>query len=206
MADKLLHPESPYIGKYVCYNQADGGACWGRIKDEAVVNTMKGPKEVFILTDRYVRYWRGKNVKEFRRFYPGFNEGNMSASSPGTLDGEGKLTNDGLFLETAKVQSHGAGRSMRQGGDTTIRKEMLNLETDIIDVRDLLELVDIDTLFKAVMGGRTQAGLSGTDALDIGLKALVDGDNSIKEDAKEELKRRLESGADIPDIGEKTDD
>lgn len=43
---------SGFIGKYVCYGNDAGMFCWGRIKDEAEVNTVDGPKEVFILDQR----------------------------------------------------------------------------------------------------------------------------------------------------------
>ena len=44
--------KSPYIGKYVCFGLPDGSFSWGRIKEEGVVNTPDGEKEVFILTER----------------------------------------------------------------------------------------------------------------------------------------------------------
>ena len=44
--------EKSYVGKYVCYGEKDGSFSWGRIKDEGVVNTPNGEREVFILTDR----------------------------------------------------------------------------------------------------------------------------------------------------------
>lgn len=43
---------SQYIGKYVCYGNSDGGFCWGKIKCIVHVNTQKGLKDAFVLTDR----------------------------------------------------------------------------------------------------------------------------------------------------------
>ena len=39
-----------HVGKYVCYQQADGGACWGRVKNQGIVNTLKGEREVHVHT------------------------------------------------------------------------------------------------------------------------------------------------------------
>ena len=41
-----------FVGKYVCYGSETGGFCWGKIKAEVKVNTPKGEKPAFILTDR----------------------------------------------------------------------------------------------------------------------------------------------------------
>ena len=155
-------PNSSYIGKYVCYDQADGGACWGRIKDEAVVNTMNGEKEVFILTDRYVRYTRGENMKDFRRYYPDISD--ILLNRPMEMKNN-KFTSDGLFFEVRKIK-----------GDSTLRKEMIDLENDIIDlgdIKDLLGQVSEDIMFKALLDNNAIRNISGESALAIGLQALT---------------------------------
>jgi hypothetical protein len=164
---------SEYIGKFVCYDQMDGGACWGRIKDEAEVNTMNGYKEVFILEGRYVRYLRTKNVKNFRRFYPGFAEGDLEESKAVSTD-----ENDSqMFLEVRKVK-----------GDSTLRKEMIDLENDIVDLDELLEVVDDELLFKSLL--TVSDPCDGKSAAEIGLKALLRSPE-ISDKAADVLRRRL---------------
>lgn len=41
-----------YIGKYVCYGNLEGGFCWGKIKAVVKVNSPKGERQAFVLTDR----------------------------------------------------------------------------------------------------------------------------------------------------------
>lgn len=41
-----------YINKYVCYGEVDGGFCFGRIKSVVQINTPKGVKDAFVMTDR----------------------------------------------------------------------------------------------------------------------------------------------------------
>jgi hypothetical protein len=43
---------SQYVGKYVCYGNSDGGFCWGKIKSAVQINSQKGFKDAFVLTDR----------------------------------------------------------------------------------------------------------------------------------------------------------
>ena len=43
---------SPYEGKYVCWGNDEGGFCFARIEGEATVNTVEGPRGVFIVVDR----------------------------------------------------------------------------------------------------------------------------------------------------------
>jgi hypothetical protein len=174
-----------FIGKFVCYDQMDGGACWGRIKDEAIVNTMKGEKEVFILEHRYVRYWRTKNVKNFRKFFPGFAVDDFTSSSPmihETSEGEDKAKEEEeLFLEVRKVR-----------GDSTLRKEMIDLDNDIVDLDDILGVVDDETLFKAILSAKAGADVSGKNAMEIGLNALLK-EKELSDIAVKALKKRLES-------------
>jgi hypothetical protein len=161
-----ITPKKSYVGKYVCYNQNDGGACWGRIKEEAVVNTMSGEKEVFILTDRYVRHLTGDDRKRFKFFYPdATNEPLMRRP----LDGK-------ISYQVSKVK-----------GDTTIRKELLDLEKDVIDIGDLLKIVDTDTLFRIVMGSWDKGALSGNDAFEIGILASEEVYSKVKEVLKERV-------------------
>ena len=156
-----------FIGKYVCYSRADGGACWGRIKDEAIVNSIHGEKEVFILSDRYVRYQRTADVKDFRRYYPQFSSSSTPVPHP-----------DELFWEVHKVR-----------GDTTLRKEMIDLENDIVELDDVLSAVEDDALFKAVLGAGN-GEVKGKDALEIGINALLK-DESLSGEAIAVLKKRL---------------
>jgi len=158
-------PKSPYVGKYVCYDQADGGACWGRIKDEAVVNTMKGEKEVFILDSRWNRHCGAElAAKRYKQFY------DMTTS---TLQGS-----EGGDLGVRKIK-----------GDSTLKKEMIDLENDIIDIGDILDFVDDGTLFKAIMSARGGEGkVDGKTALEIGLQAVM---SEMDGAAVAEMKRRL---------------
>jgi len=170
--DDRERTHSEYIGKYVCYDQADGGACWGRIKDEAKVNTMKGEKEVFILADRYVRYVRGKSLKDFRRYYPDMNDPAlwkpMSKNDP---DSE-------FFHEVRKIK-----------GDSTLRKEMIDLDKDIVDLSDILSVVSEEVLFKAVLS-RSSGQVGGRNALEIGIRSLI-ADSSMSDEAAAVLKSRM---------------
>lgn len=163
---------SEFKGKYVCYQQADGGACWGRIKDEAVVNKIDGEKEVFVLTDRYVRYVRSVDKKYFRQFYPQGLTGPRESKD---------LQGGELFHEVRKVK-----------GDTTIHKDMIDLDKDVVDVSEFLDMIDKDTLFKAILGAREGGALSGKTAVEIGIRSLAADDNKMSAVVKEELQRRLE--------------
>ena len=177
--------EKKYIGKYVCYDQADGGACWGRIKDEGFV-TKRDPdtgkpvdKGVFILENRYVRYWRTKDVRNFRKFYPKAAIGDLSASYSGSITEE-----ETLFMETRKVR-----------GDSTLHKDQIDLEKDIIDLDEVLGLVDNDELFKAILNARGGVDrVDGRTAAEIGINALLQ-DGNLSDEAARVLKKRL--GIDI---------
>lgn len=134
-----------HVGKYVCFQRADGGACWGRVKDQGFVNTLNGEREVLILTDRYVRYERCQNLAMFRYYFPDvLNDPHMKKAMK--LDGD-KLedfNDDELFFEVKKVP-----------GDSTLRLESINAETDLMDLHDLLDAVDEKTLFEALLAGQT---------------------------------------------------
>lgn len=179
-------PKSEYIGKFVCYDQADGGCCWGRIKDEAEVNTMSGYKEVFILSDRFVRYVRGKNVSRFRRFYPDI--ANSMMSKPMEMGKDGKLKDGDFFHEVRKVK-----------GDTTLRKEMIDLDKHIIDLSDLLTVMSEDELFKIILTPRipdnemagSVEGIDGETALEIGIQAVL-RIGGLSDEVKEVLLKRLQ--------------
>ena len=43
---------SQYISKYVCYGNANGGFCFGKIKGIVQINTAAGIRDAFIMTDR----------------------------------------------------------------------------------------------------------------------------------------------------------
>jgi hypothetical protein len=188
---------SAYVGKYVIYDQADGGSCFGRIVDEAVVNTMQGEKEVFILADRVVRYLRSADPKRFRMFYPDAI-GSPNVRSPEvTKSGQIGDEDEGarMFFEARKVK-----------GVTTLRKDKIDLERDVVDVEDMLARMreriggaNVDTLFLALLKGRagdrqSDAVIEGKDALDIGLAALLSSDSRIGRDLlKGAIKEKLDS-------------
>jgi hypothetical protein len=170
-----------FVGKYVVYDRMDGGACFGRIVDEGVVNTLKGEREVFLLDNRIVRYARTTDQARFRRFFPDAAE--PSASVPGSLSSDGSFRAGGVFMETSRVK-----------GVTTLRKESIDLERDVVDASDLLELVDDETLFLALLGGRERGVPVGRDAAEMGLMDMLASDSSpFREEVKAELARRLES-------------
>jgi hypothetical protein len=184
----MCNPRSEYIGKYVCYDRADGGACWGRIKDVAIVNKIDGEKEVFILEHRYVRYWRNHDLKHFRTFYPNAAVGNFSNpihGSKGKADDTNSIPGgqDEIFMEVKKVR-----------GDSTLHLDQIDLERDIIDLDDVLGAVDDELLFKAVLNAKTDKAIDGKSALEIGLNALLK-DASLSGEATKVLKKRL--GIDI---------
>jgi hypothetical protein len=164
------------IGKHVCYDAIDGGACWGRIKEVVKVNTMKGEVEAFILSDRYNRYVRGKNLKQFRQFFPDKNDPTKHVS--GQISGDGKFSDDpDLFLESRKIK-----------GDSILQIRMIDLERDVVDVSDLIGKVDTDLLFQAFLDGRGM-GENGRTALEIGMLHLM-GDEAIRKLGKAELVKR----------------
>lgn len=173
---------SEYIGKFVCYTQMDGGCCWGRIKDEAIVNSMEGEKEVFILEHRYVRYERTKNLKNFRRFYPNFAQGvQPSDPSKAMIHGDEDVQKEEeLFFEVRKVK-----------GDSTLRKEMIDLDNDIVDIEDVLDVVDDNTLFKAILNAKSDLEITGKTALEIGLNALLK-DPELSSEAANVLRKRID--------------
>jgi len=184
-------PGSKWIGKYVVYDQADGGSCFGRIVDEAMVNTMQGEKEVFILDDRVVRYLRSTDLKRFRVFYPNVIDA-PHLRSAGTVDADGKFREgkEGMFMEARKVR-----------GVTTLRKDMIDLDRDVVDVEEMtrrveerLGKVDSDTLFMALLEGRKEIGddevVEGEDALDLGMRTLL-GQGKMIGVVKAELARKL---------------
>lgn len=184
--------EKKYIGKYVCYDRADGGACWGRIKDEGIVSKREEvngkwrhvEKEVFILENRYVRYWRTADLKNYRNYYPGASVGDLSLSKPMSLD-----ENDRPFLEVKKVR-----------GDSTLHKEQIDLERDIVDFSDILQVVDDETLFKAMLNNKSCDAVTGRNAREIGLQALLN-DKELSDDVIKELQSRV-GNFDIENKGE----
>jgi len=188
-----MSEEKSYIGKYVCYDREDGGACWGRIKDEAIV-IKRHPetgkmveKEVFILENRYVRYYRTKDLKNFRTFYPNASVGNFSNPQYGKASGNSfagamDCGDDEVFLETKKVT-----------GDSTLHKDQIDLERDIVDLDDVLGMVDDEVLFKAILGAKGET-VDGKTAMEIGLNALLK-DEACSAEAAKVLKRRI--GIDI---------
>ena len=205
--------EKPYINKYICYGEEDGSFSWGRIKDEGVVNTPLGPKEVFVLTDRMTcRVSKseverntikaistkigagtsgpikmpGQTDKARLPEYQHFGDCKQLPSNTKcvsslpavqkTPEGQGivpKLEKDiqmskGLdILQMAgDFHSQMTGRDSsfllrKYGYDTNIRKESINLETDVVDtgVFDFGVLTD-DELFMLAMQAKIQVATS----------------------------------------------
>jgi hypothetical protein len=180
-----------YVGKFVCYDQMDGGACWGKIKDLVYINTLEGEKLSFILTNRIVRYLRTRDVGNFRKFYPDYPEGDLSSSSSMSMEGK----QDGMFFENRFI-----------GRDSLLMLDSINVETDIIDCDNFLDLLSEGELFSAVMEGRgdydtsdkyrTMKGgdkvmsdkESGGNILEIGIKCLL---GTEFEKVKDKLMKRM---------------
>ena len=130
-------------GKYVCYGDADGKFCWGRIVGEATVNSPFGPKEVFILEDRM-------------------------------------------------TGPHGNG-VVHQTGRTTVRKEKLCVETDVVERKMGMEDLNDEELFLVVMSGR----LEDSQCVNRGTLNMMKhemGAEQIMSAAKETLNERLGTG------------
>lgn len=181
--------KSDFIGKYVCYDAIDGGACWGRIKAEAKVNTVNGLVDVFILSGRLVRYKRARQGTTLKVGTP--DDGFRTMSQ---VDG-GKLESDLVF------------EVRRFNGDTILWKSGINVEKDVIDIEQFVNRVSTDDLFLAVMRGR-DSGSTAKTALELGIEALCGAvqacdkkaapadTESIEPRLKEELKKRLEGETD----------
>ena len=175
--------KSPFIGKYICYNAVDGGACWGRIKAECKINTMTGEKEAFILEGRMVAYQRGLMGMTVKFFKTGM----LLPSKTAAMDPQtGQMTDD-VGMEVRRCK-----------GDTLIRKDVIDLERDVIDLgefherfENLLGNLSEDTLFMALMRGQSE-GLCGNKALELGLNQLMGSDAGLEERVKQELKKRME--------------
>lgn len=144
MSDEI---SKEHVGKYVCYQRADGGACWGKVTNQGFVNTLNGEREVLILSERYVRYERCKNLSHFRYYFPDVlndphNKKAVKATGPGEKDFEDFKESE-LFYEVRKVP-----------GDSTLRLEEINPETDLMELDEFLDIVDDKTCFEALMAGR----------------------------------------------------
>ena len=160
----------------MCYDQADGAAVWGRIKDEAIVNSMDGPKEVFILTDRYVRYIAPGDDKRTRWFYPNLANGNTTLHKTQDVDD----SDAEMFYKVRKIN-----------GDTTLRKEAIDLENDIIDLGYIIDTItdkgQLDILFKAILESEE---IKGKNAFEIGVNAIVQS-GEFSDEIIAELKKRI---------------
>ena len=161
-----------YVGKYVCHQRIDGGACWGKIKDQGFINTMDGEKEMVILTDRYVRY-----VDPYKR--------NRFFGVPtNAIESE-----NGIFLVKSIP------------GDSILRLDVIDVEKDIIDIGDLADLVDNETLFKAlsltkydnrgITFDKSGGDVFGVSAIEIGLKQMIANDEDFKNNTSKSLMKRL---------------
>jgi len=147
-----------FVGKYVCYDALDGGACWGRIKDCVVINTQNGEKDAFILEDRWVRYARGASRKRYRLFH-----------------------DDDRF--DSKVQFV----VEKNNGDSILRCDQIDLDKDVVSIGEFLSAIDTETLFLAFMAGQGQ-GVDGSKALEIGIRVLLEsGEECIVSELKTRL-------------------
>lgn len=165
-----------YIGKYVCYNSIDGGCCWGRIKDEGFVTKLDGEHAVFILEDRYQRYQRTGDLRNFRTVFPSVRDGKVD---PGASFSKTLNLSDELYFEVRKVR-----------GDSTLWKELVDLEHDIVDLEDVFKEVDKDELFKAVLSPRN-GEVNGKTAMEIGIQSILKAGN-VSPEAVTALKKMLE--------------
>lgn len=240
-------PEKRFIGKYVCYGEPDGSFSWGRIVNEGVVNTPKGDKEVFILSDRMTCYVpksdmamasahaisrkigsgnankglppkpEPRQLPEKKETLPAIKE----ARAP-ELDGIVPKLEDVMGLDRESMQSApppmaemvktipssvDGGREItfvfrRYGYPTNVRKERLNLETDIVDRKfsGIADLTD-DQLFLLAMGSK-MSGLKMNQGMQNMLTtgaAISNGDTTVAEKlseavrdhAAETLKKRI---------------
>lgn len=166
------------VGKYVCYNSVDGGACWGRIKAECKVNTMGGEKEAFILEDRVVAHLTATLGVTAKVFSAGSTNSRTMATNPFN----GQLS-DEVEVSVTHVK-----------GDTLIRKDVIDLAKDVIDLDDFWGKVPEDKLFVALIQGR-EGPFFQNKALEIGLNKLLGSDFGLKERVKQELKARMEKRA-----------
>ena len=153
---------SEFVGKYVCFTRMDGGCCWGRIREEAISNTMGGEKEVFILEDRWVRH----------------NFGARRGSKPNVFFPD--PTNDPTMY---RVEGNHGFRVEKVRGVTTVRKEMLNLDTDIIDLSEIMNNASEELIMNLLLSDLEPE--SAESALEIGLRSLMASDDLI-----EKIKRR----------------
>jgi len=173
-----MEPEvkSEFLGKYVCYNSIDGGACWGRIKDECKVNTMTGEKDAFILENRVVAHLGAKQGMTAKVFPIG---GAVSSRTMSMNPATGQLSDD-LEIQVTHIR-----------GDTILRKDQIDLTRDVIDLDDFWGRVPEDTLFLALVGCRESEEFK-NKALEIGLNKLLGSDHGLQERVKQELKTRME--------------
>ena len=166
---------SKFVGKYVCYGREDGTFCWGRIESENEVNSVHGPKKVFILTERITCS------------LPAWVERHSVISGPIGKPRATIVTHAPPSDKVKLVVRHHKRR-------TTLRKEEIDLERDIIDRDGLgLEGMEKDALFLLIMTRKIEEmpGLNqgGKNILksEVGdmLRAFVD------EEVKQELRERL---------------
>lgn len=164
-----------FIGKYVCYNSVDGGACWGRIKAECKINTMDGEKEAFILEHRVVAHLKACQGVTAKSYNIGSRNSRTQALNP--FNGQ---TSDEVEVSVTHIK-----------GDTLIRKDVIDLTKDVIDLDDFWGKVPEDKLFVALVQGR-EGPFFQNPALEIGLNKLLGSDFGLKERVKQELKARME--------------
>ncbi len=95
------------------------------------------------------------------------------------MDGDGSPrapVHGEVFLEVRKVR-----------GDSTLRKESINLETDIVDVEEMMRRVGMDNVVREVMSADPQAGMQElvtSVGVEIVFRAVLDGKTKGIADAK----------------------
>jgi len=172
--------KSKYIGKYVCYNSIDGGACWGRIKMECKVNTMSGEKDAFVLENRIVAHQKansGMTVKVFPL-------GGAVASKTMSLNPDTNQLGDDLEVKITHIK-----------GDSVIRQDVIDMDRDIIDLAAVWGRFTEDQLFLALLCGK-ESGYFGNRALDLGLVSFLGSEKGVQERVKQEIESRMEKRTD----------
>lgn len=96
-----------------------------------------------------------------------------------------RMTCQGPPYQTVRIQHHDR--------ETLIRKDLLNLERDIVDKEASLSTLNDDELFVLMMGGEVNGGnVSGQSNAFMNILKVRAGSHDLMDETKEEFKRRLE--------------
>ncbi len=96
-----------------------------------------------------------------------------------------------FILEDRMTGPHGKGRVEHQNGRTTVRKEKLNLKTDVVERTMNMEGMNDEELFIMMMSGN----VDDVPTLNLGAKNMMKheiGEKKVMEEAKKELSGRLD--------------